>query len=185
MLITPRSITGASGCRHIPGSWMIPITLPMIAFLLVGCTLPGNPGAGRDTCTQGENMTDPRLVAGLEGTEGEARIRITWDQGTGVGAQLPPAYFQAVGLSTPSEYVSSVALTAEREITVEFDDLTELLVAGKPLELSLIFPDRRAFIACSHAGMDDRYYLNITLQFSSEGALEQVKFEQGIHYGPI
>ena len=130
-------------------------------------------------------MTDPRLVAGLEALENTERIRITWDTGTEQGAKLPTAYYQAVTLDGESSVVNTVALTAEREITVEFTDLAVYLQNEKILELTLLFPDRRDYISCRHAGMDDIYFLKVSLFFTPDGLLDDINFEQGVWLGPI
>jgi hypothetical protein len=175
----------AAGIRSTLNLLRFSITIGMIAVSLGGCAPQGVPGAGVDTCTSGDNMSDPRLAAGLEELDGGVKIRLTWDSGTGKGAQLPAGYFQAVALSSPPEIVRSAALTAEREITIEFNDLTSFLQTSDSLELSLEFPDRREYISCSHAGMDDRYFLKIILGFTEGGSLEDVQFEQGVRLGPI
>ena len=159
--------------------------LPAVLLMVLGCVLPGISPSGKDTCTPGDNMVNPRLVAGLEEFEGTERIRITWDTGTEKGAELPTAYFQAVTLDGESNVISAVALSAEREIIVEFRDIASYLQNEKLLKLTLRFPDRRAYISCRHAGMDDIYFLKITLAFASDGSLQDVIFEQGVWLGPI
>src|SRR5262245_39510445 len=51
----------------------------------------------RDTCTRGDNMTDPSLLAGIEQDgSGAARVRIVWSLGTERGAELPAVYFDNI-----------------------------------------------------------------------------------------
>ena len=161
------------------------LLLSAILIITLGCALPGFLSPGKDTCAQGDNMSNPRLVAGLEESGETSRIRITWEPGTETGAELPVEYFQAVSLEGESDVVSTVTLTAEREITVEFNDLSSYLKNEKVLELTLRFPDRREYISCHHAGMDDVYYLKISIHFTPEGTLEETIFEQGVRLGPI
>ena len=171
--------------RRSPAVAAFPLLLPVLILFAMGCGLLGIPTPAGESCMPGDNMTAPRLVAGLEEMDAGLQIRITWDAGTEQGAQLPAAYFQAVALNEPSEIVRSVALTAEREITVEFNDLTSYLQAQNTLELILVFPDRREFIPCAHPGMDDIYFLKISLRFASDGSIGDAQFEQGAWLGPI
>ena len=161
------------------------ILISLITATLVGCILPGRTPPGRDTCNQGDNMTNPRLVNGVEETETGHRIRIAWDPGTEQGASLPTAYFQEVAIEDDLGVVHTVTLTGEREIVVTFEDLTSHLQGENSLQLTLLFPDRRDHISCEHAGMSDEYYLIITLVFTDEGYLDSATFEQGVWLGPI
>jgi hypothetical protein len=143
-----------------------------------------------DTCTGGSNMTDPRLVAGLEPSAGGSLMRITWDPGTGEGAQLSPDYFAAVRLSSQTAtevqgLVPSVSLTGEREITVRFRNLGPYLSTHRTLELVLAFPDRRGFTACEHAGMDDEYLLKIRLEFDEQQQLQSATLTQDVSLGDL
>jgi hypothetical protein len=66
-------------------------------FALAGLVALGcGDGARSDTCTGGVNMTNPRLVAGLEPSAGGALTRITWDPGTDAGAQLPSTWMMSI-----------------------------------------------------------------------------------------
>jgi len=149
------------------------------------------PGCPPDTCTQGDNMTDPRLVNDLEPANGASQVRITWDPGTGVGADLPDAYFSAVNLGesagtpiTQSDLIRSVQLTASRELTVTFQDTFVPATVGMA-NFRLFFPDRRDFITCSHPGDTDRYFLDVTLELTPEGTVRNAALEQGKQLGEI
>ena len=85
----------------------------------------------KDTCTNGLNMVDPRIVNGLEPGDPGPSLRITWDEGTERGRQLPEAYFAGVSPFTrfdpSSQLVVSAVLTGPRLIRVQLVDLTERL----------------------------------------------------------
>ena len=144
-----------------------------------------------DTCTAGENMSNPRVVAGLEPAAGGSQMRITWLPGTSVGAQLPREYFAAVQLSKETKpevqtLIPSVTLTGERELTLRFRTLGAYLdTHGHVLDFSLAFPDRRNFISCAHAGMDDEYLLRVHMQFNAQQQLERVELAQQVSLGDI
>jgi hypothetical protein len=143
-------------------------------------------GFGGDNCTQGDNMTSPALAGGLEQGSDGAQVRILWDPGTGRGAELPSSYFDTVTVEGPdAAAVSQVKLTKEREITVTFVDLAPILAAQSSLSFSLVFPDRREFIMCSHPGMADRYLLDVTLTFDQNGAIAGSELKQHIQLGDI
>ena len=145
-------------------------------------------GCAADTCTQGDNMTDPRIVDGLEDADTGHQIRISWDAGTEEGALLPDAYFEAVQLEVSEELtniVVSATATAAREITVGLAGMTTYLESEDALSFTLVFPDRRDFIDCFHLGMDDRYNLDATLIFTTAGALDQADLDQTVFLGAI
>ncbi|MCB9078449.1 MAG: hypothetical protein H6631_12695 [Anaerolineaceae bacterium] len=168
--------------RYIPidttGYWLY-VLFSLVILVLVGCA------SEADTCSQGENMTNPRLVDGLEVLDDGYRVRITWDQGTKQGTRLPKRYFEAVSVEDKLGIVQSISLTDEREITIKFIGLSSYLQKKKSVDLSLIFPDREQFIACRHPGMSDMYLLKLSLTFTDENELDQVTFEQSVRFGPI
>lgn len=133
------------------------------------------------SCTEGDNFTNLRVVDGYEQESEESPfLRIAWDQGTGNGADLPRAYFEAAELAEGSDPVAeSVELTDDREFTVRFSE-----IPSGETSFIIVLPDRRDYIECSHPGMDDRYLLHVTLQ-TEEGsdALESVTFEEDIDLG--
>src|SRR3972149_1930285 len=90
------------------------VLVSLTVLILSGC-VPRS-----DTCSQGDNMTNPRLVDGLEMIDGEHKMRITWDQGTEKGASLPKAYFEAVRIEDDLGIVESVGVTNDNEITIIF-----------------------------------------------------------------
>lgn len=148
-------------------------------IILPGCN------SSTDTCNQGDNMVNPRLVNGLEVTDSGHIVRITWDPGTEKGSFLPTAYFEAVRIEDKQGIVESVKLTNNYEITVKFRELASYLQREKVLDLSLVFPDRRQYIDCRHPGMSDIYYLSMSLYFTDEGALDTVTFKQSVSLGPV
>jgi len=164
---------------------------PTASFLFVtllastGC----EPTHGPDTCTGGRNMTSPRIEAGLETTEDGPLVRIVWDPGTGRGADLPDAYFDAVlvepTMPASSDFVASAELTATREITVVFSDLDAALTSSSRVGFTLWFPDRAAFIDCSHPGMPDRYLLNVVLTFDADGSISNSELSEDIRLGDV
>jgi hypothetical protein len=129
-------------------------------------------------------------VAGLEPSVGGALTRITWDPGTDAGAQLPSSYFAAVQLSpeTSAEVqplVPGVSQTGEREITVRFRNLGAYLNTHDTLDFVLAFPDRRGFISCRHAGMDDEYLLKVHLKFNAQQQLQEAVLTEEARLGDI
>lgn len=161
--------------------------LPFLTVLL----LPLLAGCPADTCTPGDNMTNPRLVNGLETVNDQRQIRISWDPGTGAGETLPDAYFAAVNLGesaglplTQTALIRSVQLTSPRELTVIFQDPFNPASAGDVI-FRLYFPDRRDYVSCSHPGDADRYYLDVTLSFDPAGNLNASTLQEGIIRGEL
>lgn len=162
-----------------PSVYRLYVLFSLAILVLFGCA------SEADTCSQGQNMTNPRLVDGLEVLDDGHRVRLTWDQGTEKGASLPNSYFEAVSVEDESGIVQSISLTDEREITVKFTGLSSYLQKKKSVDLSLIFPDREQFITCRHPGMRDTYLLKMSLTFTDEHELDKVTFEQSVRLGPI
>ncbi|KFE66140.1 hypothetical protein DB31_1205 [Hyalangium minutum] len=144
-----------------------------------------------DSCSAGENMTNPRLVAGLEPAPGGSLMRITWDRGTDLGAELSSDYFAQAQLAgeTAEEVralIPSVTLTGERELTVRFRTLGPYLENHQnALDFTLVFPDRRKFVSCEHAGMDDAYMLKVHLQFDAQKQLERAELAEHVSFGDL
>ncbi len=107
-------------------------------------------GGCRDTCA-GPTMRNASL-AGPVNTAVDRSLRIAWEP----GFALPAAYFDKA--TVQGEGVASVAHTGDRELTVT------LAPGAAPTSLTLEFPDRRAFVDCTHVGMDDHYVVEVTLQ---------------------
>jgi hypothetical protein len=144
-----------------------------------------------DTCSDGDNMGNPRVADGFDPADLEPELRVVWDRGSGRGAELPDHYFAEVELSagTGSEIralVQSVEHSAAREITVRFDAqaLATLLQRQNQLVISLAFPDRRTVIDCRHPGMADMYLLDVLLVFES-GELSRSQATQRKNLGAI
>jgi hypothetical protein len=160
----------------------------LVALATLAC---GGDEPRSDTCTAGENMTSPRVVAGLELAPGGSLMRITWEPGTSVGAELPSEYFAAVQLSGETKpevqgLIPSVSLTGERELTVRFRNLGPYLSThDNTLDFTLSFPDRRHFISCGHAGMDDEYLLRVHLRFDAQQQLEHAELVEHVSLGDI
>jgi hypothetical protein len=136
-----------------------------------------------DTCTQGDNMTAPRLVGRPEATESETELRIAWDRGTVVGERLPASYFEQVSLEE-RKVATRATSVGEREIAV-FLSGVPAAHGGKTETFTLIFPDRNRFTDCRHPGMSDVYELDVAVTFSADGATATAAFEQKIARGPI
>ncbi|WP_224372899.1 hypothetical protein [Hyalangium versicolor] len=165
------------------------VVAALVAMAQVGCG-DDEPSASKDSCSSGNNMTNPRLVDGLEPTAGGSLIRITWEPGTSLGAQLPSEYFAAVQVSRETapevqSLVTTVSLTEDRQITVRFRNLGPYLVDHDALEFKLAFPDRRGFISCSHPGMDDEYLLNVRLEFDEQKELQRASLTEDVSPGDI
>jgi hypothetical protein len=160
-----------------------------LAIALTGC-----PPVGPDTCNDGVNMTNPRLVNGLEQAGGRYQVRITWDAGTGRGAELPDEYFANVYLGGSSgapveqtELIASVAQTGPRELTVVFQQAVDAdyLREHASISFRLFFPDRRGFIECRHPGSADRYVLDVLLTLDGSGVLQAAQLTEDVMLGPI
>jgi hypothetical protein len=152
------------------------LLIVVVALILTAC----------DTCTGGENMANPRLVAGLEQSEAAPMIRIAWDQGSGPGAELPPAYFEKILVEEGEDWVQAIEKSGEREITVVFNDLAgHLQDEQNSLHLRLVFPDRAAHISCFHLGAPDAYLLELDLNFMPDGTLDEATFRQSARLGPM
>lgn len=163
-----------------------------VAVLAALTTLAcGGDGPRSDSCTAGKNMMNPRLVAGLEPAPGGSLMRITWEPGTDLGAELPLDYFARAQLSgeTSAEVqalIPSVTLTDERELTVRFRNLGPYLESHQNvLDFTLAFPDRRSFVSCEHAGMDDVYLLKVHLQFDAQKQLERAELVEQVSFGDL
>ncbi|MCB0212008.1 MAG: hypothetical protein KDJ52_21885 [Anaerolineae bacterium] len=159
--------------------YVLYVLFSLTLMLLLGCA------SEADTCSQGDNMTNPRLVDGLEVLDDGYTVRLTWDEGTEQGTALPKSYFEAVTVEDELGIVQSIGLTHEREITINFADLPAYLQKKKSIDLSLIFPDREQFISCHHPGMADRYLLTMSLTFTQENELDKVTFKQVVRLGAI
>jgi hypothetical protein len=147
--------------------------------------------ANPDTCSQGDNMSNPRVADGFDPAALEPELHVVWDRGSGRGAELPDHYFAEVELSagTGSEIravVQSVEHSAAREITVRFDAqaLATLIQRQNQFVISLAFPDRHTVIDCKHPGMADMYLLDVLLVFES-GELSRSQATQRKNLGAI
>jgi hypothetical protein len=141
----------------------------------------------RDTCSGGDNMSNPRISEGVELTAQSPELHLTWERGTGVGASLPDSYFDSVRRSESGvnlEVIQSVEHIAAREILIRLarEGLIRRLEEGRALNLTLEFPDRRSAIACTHPGTADVYVVNITLEVHG-GVLSRATVEQSAHLG--
>ena len=142
-----------------------------------------------DTCTEGDNMGSPMVADGFDPTVAAPALRLTWSAGSGSGTDLPPEYFDqvAVALETDAavrDLISSLERPAPREIVVNFASLDTFLASQSELSFTLEFPDREEFIDCSHAGMADRYLLEVSVTLDS-GAVVNSELSQRVQLGAI
>ena len=154
--------------------------------MALGCS----DGPGEDNCNGGNAMSEPTVAQDFDATVAAPMLSLTWSAGTGLGANLPAAYFDEVMVAPETDaavqgLISGVAHTAEREIVVTFDDLSSFLMSQSQLSFTLQFPDRRQFIACKHPGMADRYLLDVQLSFDSDGVLTDQELTQSVSLGDI
>lgn len=134
----------------------------------------------KDTCNGGLNMSNPRVVGGFDASLQAPQLVITWDTGTGRGAELPDRYFAEV---MEGSLLKDVTFNSNpKSITMTFEPLDMLTTDA--LEVSLTFPDRRGFIDCQHSGAPDRYNLDITLNFSEKKFVGAV-FTESVRLGPF
>lgn len=173
-----------------------------IAFLLFACSPPIDTGGDTDvvdtdptvdtadtdtvdtdvvvdTCTVGDNLTNPAVVV-LNSLD----LLIQWDDGTGMGADLPDGYFEAVTVDPESDdfietSVDTIAYVSPHKLRIAFTAFP----AGVG-SLILDFPDRRNFVDCTHPGMDDVYRLHVNMTFTG-GGFTDVTFAQSIVLGDI
>jgi hypothetical protein len=148
---------------------------------LSSCGLFNFDEAFKDTCNQGMNMTNPRVVGGFDAASLSPTLVITWDTGTGRGAELPDRYFAEVTGYSIEEFTATFN-SSPKNITLTFGSLSNFLAKKDRLEVTLNFPDRRGYIDCRHPASPDRYYLNILLKFSGEEFLS-AEFMQGVSLG--
>lgn len=155
--------------------------LATTAVAVVACAKDG------DTCTGGANMTNPRLVAGLESAAGATFVRITWDPGTGLGAELGRSYFATVRL-LPATLDAGVAvaeapaLTGDREIRVEIVDTRP---PPKTLSFELAFDDRARHVDCRHPGMADQYVLAVAIDVDASSEVTRTELAERVILGDI
>lgn len=139
-----------------------------------------------DTCTGGDNMTNPRIEGMVTQGSVGAEVLIVWDAGTGPGATLPASYFDAPKIEGPdAAAIAQAQHSGPQEITITFSDLAKTLANQSTIAFTLVFPDRRDFSGCSHPGMDDRYLLDVTLTFDQSGQIMDSKLEQKVVLGDI
>ena len=156
------------------------LTLVLTALLLIV------PGCKADTCSGGQNMTNPRVLGEFSAASSAPILRIGWDAGTELGTLLPDEYFEDVVVSWGDDgaLIENVSYTSERELTVVFSSLEEALAERDALSFTLEFPDRAVHTNCTHGGMSDRYFLDVTLYFGESGTLESTDLTQRVRYGP-
>jgi hypothetical protein len=160
---------------------VIALILPLIVTpVLNSCTV-------RDTCSSGDNMTNPR-VARFDPGASTPSLLIVWDVGTGRGAELPETYFEKVKLADDGQDappITSVEYRGGRELIVTFGNLESYLSSRDTLSFVLEFPDRLGYINCSHPGMMDRYQLRVTMTFTSNHDFVNAQFEQIKNLGAL
>jgi hypothetical protein len=157
------------------------------AFLCLLCALSACDDSMRDTCTGGDNMSNPQIAEGFDLSAPIPELHLTWERGTGKGAALPDSYFDSVRpsfIGVNREVIQSVQHIAPREILIRLarEGLIRNLERSSELELTLEFPDRRKVIDCTHPASADTYIVSITLEFH-EGMLAQTTIEQSVWLG--
>ena len=135
-------------------------------------------------------MSNIQLGDVFDASVATPELTIIWDVGTGQGANLPEAYFDAVVLSDNtnagvSQLITSIRYKNVREITVVFSDFSNYLADNSELQFTMSFPDRALFIDCSHSGQLDQYLLNVDLGFDANHMLTNTIFTQTIAFGSI
>lgn len=141
-----------------------------------------------DTCNRGDAFSEPRLVDGVERGLDSSFVRITWDVGTRVGAELGDDYFAAVTVGEGSDeggcVVEAARYEAPRTLIVDLCDRT-VAAEGETWTFSLMFPDRRDFVECTHPGQSDQTALAVALTFDSSGALVSTDFDEQLIAGAL
>lgn len=133
-------------------------------------------------------MSNPQIRDGFDLTAPTPELHLTWERGTGKGADLPDSYFDWVHpslLGSAREVIQSVKHIAPREIVIQLarEELLRNLERSRQLELVLEFPDRRIAIDCTHPASADAYIVSIKLEFH-EQMLLHTKVEQSVYLGP-
>jgi hypothetical protein len=141
----------------------------------------------RDTCSDGDNMSNPRISEGVDLTVQSPELHLTWERGTGIGATLPDSYFDSIRpseLDVSREVIQSAQHIAPREILIQLarEELIRNLEKSSELKLTLWFPDRRSTIPCTHPGTADMYIVNITLEVQA-GLLARATVQQSVYLG--
>ena len=128
-------------------------------------------------------MIAPRLVGTPEEKAAKTDVHLAWDRGEGRASELPASYYEKPALEQGAIAVGTET-TGEREMVVTLAGAPSTH-AGKRETFALLFPDRRNFISCGHAGMDDVYRVTVTITFSADAASATAVFEESIDLGPI
>lgn len=164
------------------------IAIVCLTTLLSACGDGDDTNGKNDSCTAGDNMTDPRVAAGFDPQANEPELRVLWEAGTGRGAELPDRYFDNVRFFTEAGMgiVQSVVHSAPRELTVRFDGdgLAAFLETHTELKITLEFGDRTTVLDCTHPGMADAYYLDVFLVIDG-GTLASSRTNQRTQLGAI
>lgn len=173
---TPRVERGNPGAKEMRRR----LAVMLSALLLI------LPSCNADTCSGGQNMTDPRVLGDFFVASTTPTLRIGWEAGTELGALLPDAYFAEVVVSSDGDgaLIENVSYSNERELTVVFTNLAGTLDERDALSFTLEFPDRGLHTNCTHGGMADHYLLDVTLVFDESQALQSAIFTQSVRYGP-
>ena len=158
------------------------------SYFCLLCALGPCSDAPRDTCSGGDNMSDPQISEGFDPSAEDPELQLTWERGTGNGARLPDSYFDSVrpsSIGATREVIRSVEHIAPREIRIQFarEGLARNLALSSELKLTLQFADRRIAIDCTHPASSDTYVVTITLVVM-DGVLTNTVIEQSVWLGP-
>ncbi|MDB4994091.1 MAG: hypothetical protein JWM74_1523 [Myxococcaceae bacterium] len=176
------------GSRSYPhamrlAGWRSAVASVVVIAALVTTLACSSDGGAVDNCGGGSNMSSPRLVSGVETDRGARFLRITWDRGTGRGAELSRNYFESVRLgdSTGVPEATEAALTSDREIRVELAAAPR----ASTIAFVLVFDDRRQYVSCSHPGMSDSYFLDVSVVIDANGVATSSTLVEGVSLGAI
>lgn len=168
--------------------YVLPICMGLLIVLtLNSCGFLDLNEIFKDTCTQGDNMSNLRVVQGFDPISPSPTLIITWDTGTQRGAELPDTYFAQVksGYAKDNPLIKDIRFNpSPKTFVLSFENLETVLSQKNSLELELLFPDREGYIDCQHPGSTDWYYLTMTLRFSQMQFLG-AEFRQPIYLGPF
>jgi hypothetical protein len=157
-----------------------------MALLLAACSPQSCPPACvSDSCAGGDNFANLRLDPANPPEESQSRLDVLFDPGVGVPAPLPDSYYAA---ALPKDHQSTDGGSIVTQVTLVSTghfrfDLERPL--GQSVSLRLLLPDRRGFISCRHAGMDDRYTLDLQVTKGSLDAGYSLGGSQSVDLGPI
>ena len=143
-------------------------------------------GCVENPCSDGENMSNPRIQGEIQENDEGFVLTVVWDKGTEKGALLPDAYFASplveCGYTGKSgegcSEITGIKLvkSGQWDVTIRKEDWSKM--KGNKVFVDIALPDRRNHITCDHPGMDDLYRLIVELDVDNDGKIKKSTFKQ-------